>query len=160
MRSTRSVEKKRKLDEGIVEEPKPKIMTLGIHLALIRQEEENKLLENESIAKYEQFENYSKEAVIADLNAAEVNSALFGDKDFYQTKDSRILFLTLKTGANPARFTHLCNNSSMKWSLEHLKIPSSASYGFGLPSVVMVFVRGEFVEGTTKKSEEYKYLGE
>ena len=144
-----------------MEEPKPKMMTLGKHLALERQAEEEQLLKNESVSQFEQFENYDKDTVVNVLSAVEVNSTLFHDHDFYMATGPdtpKIIFLTLKTGENPKSFTHFCNNTSMKWNLEHLHIPHNA-YHFGLPGVVMVFARGEFVEGTHLASDKYKYLG-
>lgn len=161
MRPTRSSARKRKQDEGIVDEPKAKVMTLGKHLALQRQEEEEKLLENEGVSKYEQFANYSKEAVVADLAATEVDSALFRDNNYYASPtgdDVKILFLTLETGEHPKDFSHFCNNASLRWSLQHLKI-DSLKYFMKTPSVLMLFVRGQHVEDTTSTSDEYKYVG-
>lgn len=163
MRATRSSEKKRKQDEGIPEaEPKPKIMTLGKHLALIREKEEEELLENDAIAKYEQFSDYEKDTVVADLAATEVNSKKFPEHNFFVSacgdKNTNILFLTLETGDHPKNFTHFCNNSSLKWHLADLHLASS-DLRVAIPGVFMVFVRGEHVQGTTKTSNTYKYLG-
>lgn len=161
MRSTRSNEKKRKQDEGIVDEPKAKSMTLGKYLALERQAEEEKLMENEGVAKFEQFTNYSKDAVVAEMAATEVDGALFRDNNYYTSPtgdDVKILFLTLETGDHPKDFTHFCNNTSLRWSLQHLKI-DSMNYFMKTPSVLMLFVRGEHVAGTTATSDEYKYVG-
>jgi hypothetical protein len=164
-RATRSNEKKRKIDEGILEEPKEKIMTLGKYLALERQAEEEKLLESVELNQYDALENYSKEQVLADLKATEVNPSIYFDHDYYEIKDitgrnseksTKILFLTLKTGEHPKDFTHFCNSSSMKWNLKHYHI---SSFGPALSNMCMVFVRGEHTAGTSLTSDVFKYLG-
>ena len=69
-RVTRSREKKRKIEEGIPEEaPKPKIQTLGQYLQDEREKIAENLLEDETIAHYEGFSNYSKEEVIKEFDA-------------------------------------------------------------------------------------------
>lgn len=135
MRTTRSTDKKRKIDEGIVEEVKPKIMTLGKHLALERQAEEEKLLESDEISKYVPFENYAKGGVISDLSATEVNANIFQEHNYYTSaisKDAKILLLTLKTNKFPKKSSHFCNNTSLKWYLANLHIDSS-KFHFSIP---------------------------
>lgn len=59
-RSTRSNTKKRQIEEGIVDPPKQKRITLGQHLADLREEESEMLLKNDDISKYEPFQIYNK----------------------------------------------------------------------------------------------------
>lgn len=159
-RVTRAREKKRRLDEGIPEDPpKPKIQTLGKYLADEREKIATELQQDEDVADYEQFANYEKNDVLARLNAQAVDKF---KGQLYSTgeehKGTRLVFLTFATGEHPKNFTHICNNTTIKWNLQDLKI-SSSHYHFGLPDVAMVFVRGKHVEGTTAIGNMYKYLG-
>jgi len=161
MRTTRSQEKKRKQDEGIVEPPKEKRQTLGQYLDGVRAEEaENILQTNPLVDSYETLRNYDKASVISEFNAHLVEGGShFGD-GFYECEDGlKIIFLTMQTGDHPKTFSHICGNSCLKWNLaSEYRVPTS-DFHFGIPAVYLVFIRGEHVQGTTKKSKEYKCLG-
>lgn len=161
-RTTRSREKRQREEAGLpAEDPKPpKRQTLGQYLAEEREKEAEALLEHDLVSNYEPFQNYRKGDVLAQFQAEEVDPVFQGQ--YYNATNledgPRLLFLTLQTGDHPKNFTHFCNNTSLKWHLKPLRILSSKVH-FRLPSVVMLFVRGEFVEGTSLNSEEYKFVG-
>jgi hypothetical protein len=116
--------------------------------------------ESEKIQAYEPYQNYKKETVIESLKAIKDERLL---EQFYNGNDEigrnvNLVFLTLQTGDHPKEFTHLCNNSSLKWNIKSLNI-SSSSQLMSVPNIAMLFVRGKNVEGTSERSEEYKYLG-
>lgn len=153
---TRSREKKRKLDEGIPEEePKPKMQTLGQYLWEEREKEANALEEKEDVQDLEQFQDYDKAEMIQKFGGQKREQF---DGIVYDGKDAILVFLTLEYGDHPKTFTHLCNNAGLKWNLQKYSLPSNSSL-FGIPSVVLLFVRGKFVEGTTETGNMYKYLG-
>jgi hypothetical protein len=160
-RSTRSREKRQREEAGLpAEDPKPKRQTLGQYLADEREKEAEALLEHDLVSNYEPYQNYRKGEVLAQFQAEEVNPVFQGQ--YYNATNledgPRLLFLTLQTGDHPKNFTHFCNNTSLKWHLKPLRI-LSREFHFRLPSVVMLFVRGQFVDGTSLDSEEYKYVG-
>jgi hypothetical protein len=155
-RVTRSREKKRKIEEGTEEAPKPKIQTLGQYLQDEREKIAENLLEDETIAHYEAFSNYSKEEVIKEFDAI---ADQYADQLYQAQKgESQIVFLNLETGDHPKTFTHICNNISLIWNLQSLCIPARCPL-FRAPDVVMLFVRGDYVEGTEDNPDQYKYLG-
>jgi hypothetical protein len=154
-RVTRSREKKRRLDEGIPEDqPKPKYQTLGQYLMEERLEMTGKLEEKTKVAEHEAWSNYEKNDIVQAFHATPVSG--FRDQYYLGDDDTKLIFLTLETGAHPKEFTHLCNNASLVWNVKDLMLKS---LDMSIPNVVMLFVRGEFVEGTTKTGSTYKYLG-
>jgi hypothetical protein len=153
---TRSREKKRKLEEGIPEEePKPKMQTLGQYLWEEREKEANELQEKEEVQELEPFQDYDKDEIIQKFGGQKREEF---DGVVYDGKEVKMVFLTLEYGEHPKTFTHLCNNSCLIWNLQKYDLPSTARL-FGIPSVVLLFVRGKFVEGTTENGNMYKYLG-
>ncbi len=160
-RVTRAREKQRREEAGIpADPPKPKRQTLGKYLADEREKEKDALLEKEIISEFEEYSNYKKEAVLKKFVAVEVDEQF--KAQYYRATNvedgPQLLFLTLQTGEHPKDFTHWCNNTSLRWHLADLKI-NSRSVNFRLPSVVMLFVRGEHVQGTSLTSAEFKYVG-
>lgn len=157
---TRSRERKRKIDEGIVDPPPPpKYQTLGQYLMEEREKETNQLLEKPLIDGYEQFEVYNKNAVVEAFQATKVEKFRGQLFETGETHDQmKIVFITLQTGENPKTFTHLCNHTSLVWNIKDLNV-SSREHTFNVPSVVMLFVRGKYIPGTSLEGNEYKYLG-
>jgi len=159
VRVTRAREKKRRVDEGIPDEPpKPKRQTLGQYLAEEREKITNELQEKDKVNNYEMYSLYNKEDVIKTFNAENI-PCLAGQSYKSADEGPQLVFLTLETGPHPKTFTHLCNNSSLIWNIASLKISHSQQL-FGVPNVVMLFVRGKHISGTEKEKEGmYKYIG-
>lgn len=161
-RVTRASERKRRMEDGggadlpDNDPPKPKRQTLGQHLQEEREKMVDKLEADQTVRKYVPYSNYEKSEVVGEFQAREVT--LFQGQLFESPRGLKLIFLTLRTGPNPKTFTHFCNNISLKWNLKDLKIGSSR-YQFKLPDVVMLFVRGEHVEGTDLESTSFKYVG-
>ena len=109
------------------------------------------------VLKYQMLSNYIKEDVLSDLSAVEPLGGAFAGQ-LYESHNAKLVFLTLQTGDSPKRFNHICNNSNMNWNLKNLNIKTSEYY-FSLPNVIMVFARGDHVEGTTMDGSVYKYVG-
>lgn len=95
--------------------------------------------------------------MISDLKLELPSNDLFHEQ-YYTSNDVKAVFITLKTGEYPSKFSHLCNNTSLKWNLAELHITTS-NFHFSTPCVYMLFVRGEYVSETSLSSNAYRYLG-
>lgn len=170
-RSTRASELKRKLDaeEVVEEQPKLKIQTIGQYLADEREKQAEQLTkENDLVNEYQNFEVYNKNDVIEAFHVVNVEAfkgQLFRTEPITEETAGKgekaspqLLFLTLRTDQRPSLCTHWCNNASLRWHIANLNI-SPKNFSFSLPDVVMLFVRGEHVPGTSLTSDTYKYMG-
>eukprot|EP01040_Poterioochromonas_malhamensis_P000505 gene505-538_t len=157
--NTRS--KKAKVDDGTPKpSPKPRKETIGEHLKRERKRETKEVIGKPLIQEYEAFQTYEKETVLQSFQGSS-KVEKFQDQLYETSEDHgkvKLVFLTLQTGSNPETFSHLCNNSSLVWNLRDLNL-KTGEFHFSLPSVAMVFVRGEFIPGTSLESTSYLYLG-
>lgn len=140
----------------LLDPPKEKYQTLGNYLAEQRDEQADVLLEDEKVAAYEMMANYNKQDIIEDLQLTE--NEPFAGQYFTNRDGLRVIFITLETGAHPKTYSHICNGSTAKWNLKNLNL-SSIHASISLPSVCMLFVRGEHVKDAPKSGNIYKYLG-
>lgn len=155
----RRSQRRRNLVEGkTFDSPKEKSMTLGQHLHQERERAAEELMESDALSKYETFVNYEREDVIRDLSLEEAPG--FRGQLYFTSIDSKqaaVLFIPLSVGSHPKSFSHICNSSSLQWNLERMHIPSSSM--FGLPNVVLVFVRGQHLKDISSTGTMYKCLG-
>jgi hypothetical protein len=155
MPSTRA---KRKADgNALVSPPKEKMITLGAHLAKERAAAEEVLLKDDTVAQFEPLTHHNKLEVIAAFGAEMMDPEKnhhFRDVLYAAADGVKILFLTLQTEGRPQELTHVCNNSHLSWNLR-----GSKRLQCGVPSSFMIFVRGEFVEGTSLTGDEFLCLG-
>jgi hypothetical protein len=154
----RRSERRRKIDEGIVDPPKEKRMTIGAYLLKERTEQTEELSSSDTISKYETFTNYEKDEVVTDLGLEEVSG--FCQQLYHSEKHHlKVLFIPLRTGPHPKDFSHICNNSSLQWYLRDMRVTDNNGF-LALGNVFLVFIQGDHIEGLTRSAANYyKCLG-
>jgi hypothetical protein len=117
-------------------------------------------MEDPEVEAHEVFEAYSKGIVIEDLpwsRRAERKPAF--PRRFMCCKGRQTLVLGLGDGWQTSR-NHTCLQQQQRLELAwNWNLRGSQNFNIGIPSTFLVFVRGEFVEGTSAKGDQFLCLG-